>query len=387
MIVVVRKSRVGVVIIAVVAALIVVAGLTGCGAVKVAPAEGIAFVVGVRANTPAPDAAALAGLIPTDLPVGSVVTVSGVSGSPDGVPGKGFTFTDMGNPTDNQNEVLTDKALLVKSLTGVRASTAEADLIGAMAAAARSIQGVTGAKRLIVADSTLSTSGVLEFQRNLLSTPSDDVVEAVPASNLPSLQGMAVTIVGQGNTVPPQQPLGVDDRAILRQIWAGLLRRAGVTSLTYVDGSPTGRGTAGVPTVTPVQVLPVDPVTFPSKCTAVIPQTRIQFQVGTAVFLDSATASPAITTVAAALKGCQGTVTVSGTTSSEGSPASNRALSLSRATTVRALLAPLMGRPVSAIRVQGLASTFPGFVPDLNPDGTLNVPAAEQDRKVIISVG
>jgi outer membrane protein OmpA-like peptidoglycan-associated protein len=382
----VQRSRMRGLFVALVVAVPLTAGLAGCAQGKEARPMGIAFVVGDRGNSAVVDAVALASLVPTNLPLGSIVTVTGVSGSPDGVPGKGFTFTDMGNPTDNQNELLTYRALLAKSFTRVKATTAQADVLGAVAAAERSIAGVGKVKRIIVADSLISTSGVLSFQNNLLSAPAEDVVASVPARDLPTLTGTAITLVGQGDTVLPQQPLSIVDRTSLRQIWAGLLHRSGAKSVTYVDTPSTGKKTAGVLPVTVAPVSEVGPVSFPAPCTAVIPQTRIQFKVGTAEFTFPEAASTEIAAVATALKGCKGQVTVAGTTSSEGSAALNQRLSLSRATTVRSRLAPLMGRPIDTIVVQGLGASFPGFLPDVNADGTLNVAVAEKNRTCIITV-
>ena len=364
----------------------ITAGLTACSPEE-APPVGVATVVGVRANSPAPDADAVKNAIPASLPAGSVLTLTGVSGDVAGVPGAAFTTLDAGEDTANEQQALGLRARIVEDLPTVAALVPEADVLSAVGTAAASIAHVPGDRLLIIADSMLSTSGVLDFTKGLLSQEPADVAAKVPADQLPKLDGDRVVIIGQGRTADPQLPLGVADRTTLRAIWEGVLMRAGAASIDYIDAVASGPAAQTTPAVTPVVPSPVEPVLFPSECAAVAPADTLTFLKGSATFDDEATARAAIADIVAHLKGCQGAVHIVGTTSSEGTASENEAIADSRAQAVAAILSAQTGIPVSDMDVRGVSTDFPEFVPDTDAEGTLIESLARKNRTVRISFG
>lgn len=368
-------------------AVLLVFSLTACSSPTPAPASGLAFVVGNRANSAKPDAHALASRIPSTMPTGSVITVTGVDGSPNGVSEPSFSLTDMGNSYDNKDELLGGVARIARELTEARAVSSEADVLGAITSAARGIAGVHGNRRIIISDSMISTASALQFQNNLLSASAAAIANAVPAQLLPNLRGYSVTIVNEGDTAPGQPALSQADRSKLKSIWSRILHRAHVRSISYADTTPPMSNAAKLPAVTAVPLTTVSAISFPTPCTAVVPQSKIEFLGDQASFVSEANATSAIDQVAAALSKCKGKVTVAGTTTDGGgTEAFNQSLSLARATVVTGILAKAMNVSAGSITVQGLGTHFPGFVSDRAPDGSLNKAVAAQNRTVIISV-
>jgi outer membrane protein OmpA-like peptidoglycan-associated protein len=75
-------------------------------------------------------------------------------------------------------------------------------------------------------------------------------------------------------------------------------------------------------------------------------------------------------------------VTLTGSTSSEGSDQYNRSLSLRRARAVQAMLVQL-GVPPGRVTAFGDGSHLPGRLNDRGPNGQLLIGPAIQDRKVV----
>ena len=371
-------------------ALLAVALLFSLAACSPTPPDdpaGIAFVVGDRANSALPDAVALARHVPSTMPVGSVITVTGIDGSPDGVSQPSFTLVDQGDSYDNSDELLGGVSRVKRELAGAHATSAQADVLGAISTAARSISTVNGVRTIVIDDSMISTASALQFQNHLLTADPTAVAAAVPSSLLPDLRGDAVVLINEGDTAGNQAPLSETDRRVLKTIWAKVLHRAHAESISYLDTSPAYTQAASAPTVTTVPVSATQAISFPTPCTAVVPESKIEFVGNETVFVNPSVATSSVKTVAAALSNCKGDITVVGTTADGGgTDAFNTSLSLARAKVVRTLLASAMGVAQSSITPEGLGTHFPGFVPDLNSDGSLNEASASQNRTVIISV-
>lgn len=372
---------------ATIAAAVLAAGIAGCAASAPAAPVGIALVAGQRANSAAPDTEAIRSAIPAELPPGSVLSLTGISGSVAGQPGLARIVPDLGSSIDDRTAAAGIRAGVLKSLATVAATTAEADDLSAIATAARSIAQVRGDRTIVVADSMLQTGGVLDFTKGLLAHPAEEVAAKVPAGQLPALSGYEVVVIGQGAVAAPQPALGTADRAALRGIWAAVLQKAGAKSIRYVDGVSGSRAAQSSPPVSIVVPTTVDSITFPASCTAVAPSTVLTFAQGSAEFGDRAAAERAVAAIAARIQGCAGTVHVDGTTSSEGGASFNAGLSLRRARAVAVLLAADLGVAVDSMDVRGLGSAFPGFVKDTDARGALVESVAALNRSVRVSVG
>jgi len=351
--------------------------LTGCS--TSAQPHSFAFVVGDRSNSAGPDAVALATSIPIDVAAGSVLSVTGVSGSPDGVTGITTTIPQGAD----EDAILRARSSVRASIGKVRATAPEADVLGAIAAGARTIKGTPGAKTIEVWDSLVSTTGALGLQGGLLSEAPEDVVASISSKDLPDLKGMAV-IIHPAETTLPQQPLPTRDLTTLDAIYQAVLKKAGAKSVVFQNSDRTTTVTRSAPRVTPVAPSTVQsPVV--SGCTATIPQYLIQFAPGSSHFLSSASAKQQIARVVTALKDCTGQVTITGTAATSGTQSAATQVSLGRANAVRAIWAQLAEVAPDTIKTAGLGYEFAWKVTDTTASGALIESAAEQNRAVRIS--
>ena len=209
----------------------------------------------------------------------------------------------------------------------------------------------------------LSTAGLLELQHIGLDGAAEDVWGSIAGSdNVPDLTGIDVEVRGLGQTTAPQQPLDEAHRKTLEGLTRYVLTQAKAASVTFTYPSFGATPATGLPTVTTVQVAPpkrVVPVRAKSKkqksCEPyVVPQTRIQFAGDSAEFVDPEQAASVAGDVAAALRKCPGTLTVTGTTSSWGTEDGREKVSLQRATAFRAVLATAMKVKDESIAVKGV---------------------------------
>ena len=380
-------------------AAVLAAGLAGCGdpsngEAPSSQALGISIVVGARSNSAAPVWEDISRLIPTTLPAGSRITVVAVDGSPDGdglyqhdIPAYDYS----GDAVDAAEQV---RVQVKTTITTARAAASEADTLGAINAAARSIADIPGPRQLIIDDSMLSTCGDLRFTEGQLTMAAEDVAESLKNNRaVEALTGYDLTIIGQGATAPPQDPLNTTDRLRLRAIWEAPLKAAGAQSIAYVDTVLARPPAADLPPVTPVALIPPSPLQpqpptlpTPEACAVTLTDDQVSFQPDTADYLDPARAEAAITAAAAAISACPGHITLTGTTSSAGTAAGRTDTSTARATTVRTTLARLLMIDPSTITVVGNGTDNPWHIEDRNPDGSLNLELAVRNRTVHITV-
>jgi len=121
----------------------------------------------------------------------------------------------------------------------------------------------------------------------------------------------------------------------------------------------------------------------------VLSATQVGFLPGTAQFRDPSAAQRTIKDVVALLRGCHGQVTITGTTSSEGTAAGNRHLAAARAQAVAQILAAGLHTVPTDFVIRGLGYDMASntVVNDRAADGSLEPVLANSNRKVVISVG
>jgi outer membrane protein OmpA-like peptidoglycan-associated protein len=359
----------------------------GCSGSHPPPPHSYAFVVGDRANTVVPQPAALAGMLPQNLVPGAIVAAFAVDGSPGGVSLYDKPVPKAGTDFDQKSVPGQVIANLRHALDGAKAATPEADTLGSIDSAARALRDADGDKTLIVADSMLSTAGVLQFQNGLLDATPEDVVASVNKEELPDIKGVDVQIYGAGEVRPPQGALTQSKHTKLEQIWTLLLKQGGAKSVSFHGAVDEKKNPGPLPPVTIVpisqQVAAAPPP--PHTCVHVLPESEIAFVPDTADFVDPATARQTIQAIAASMRGCPGTITVTGTTSSWGTPEGRQKTSQERADKVRDELAATMGIPTSQIVARGVGMDFPEYVNDRDPHGRLMPAEAAKNRTVRIT--
>lgn len=374
--------------------------LSGCAtdspdtATPSAPADGscafapgaVGFVVGGRANSPG-----IGG--PSTPPVLVASTQAAVAnqastllvdtgGSPH-VSVVPLALT-ANNDAAREQEQAAKVVELQDAILATTATAEEADPLEALNLAADHLRSNGGTGTIVLVDSGLQTTGALDYTKpGMLSATPGDVAASLKASgHLPDLRGVTVLLVGIGSTAAPQEALDTATRHNVQEQWRAIAQAAGATC-TSVDTTPTTNpAAAGLPTVTPVVVPPVQ---------AAIPtpddpsELALQFQSNSAQFVDPAGAEQSLAPLGTWLAQSGTQVLLTGTTASDGTEEGRAQLSLMRAEAVGAALVRL-GAHAEQITTEGVGTDHPSHVDDLGPDGELLPGPAARNRLVIVSV-
>jgi outer membrane protein OmpA-like peptidoglycan-associated protein len=277
---------------------------------------------------------------------------------------------------------------LTSTITGIRARYAHASILSALDVAGRAVRAACPyGGTVYLEDSGLQETGPLNFRQpgTLQSNPRDVVTFLTREHELPNLKGMAIVLVGIGDTTPPQQPLSISQRANLIAIWRAIAVAAEATSV-FVDPTPrSGPAPAHVPSVALVPI-PRQQSWSPSDKTFVFPDNGpVGFDPNTAVFRDPSAAARALRRLGRYLAANPSArIELTGTTAHWGTLRSCIDLSLRRARAVEAVLVSYSASP-SQIRIRGLGWKFPGYQNDQGPNRTLLPGPAEHNRSVIVS--
>lgn len=382
-----RWRRLAILSVGVSAVTAAVFSLGACGGSDPAPKtkQSYGIVVGDRSNTKVPSTDELIGKLPEDLIPGSKVAVLAVDGNNNGIDLYNKPVEKTENEMDQagvSSQVLSDVRVAIEHAKPI---APEANTLGAITSAANALRDTDGDKTLIVADSMLSTAGVLQFQSGLLDASPEDVVASVNKDELPDLSGIDVQIYGLGEVRDPQGGLTESKRKKLESIWTSLLNEAGAKTVAFHSQLGEDVDVTGLPPVTVVQISQITTVAPATNvCQQVLPETLIQFVPDTADFADSIVAKQTIGGAAASMKGCPGTITVTGTTSSWGTPEGRHQTSQDRAGRVRDELAVALNVNPSMIVARGVGMDFPEYVNDRDQSGRLIPAEAAKNRTVRI---
>ena len=225
-------------------------------------------------------------------------------------------------------------------------------------------------------------------EQGMLGAAPAEVVRFLSSEHeIPDLRGLAVVLVGIGDTAPPQAPLTISQSSNLVAIWSAIASAGGAVSVS-VDSSPrlgvaapphAPRGALLVPVPASPPPAAVDPrYIFPDSG-------PVGFLPNTAQFRDPAAAEGSLRQLAAYLVANPSVrIELTGTTARVGSLSGCIALSLERADAVRQVLITDGALP-SQIATAGVGWQFPGYENDQGPDGVLLPGPAEHNRSVIVT--
>jgi hypothetical protein len=216
----------------------------------------VVFVVSGRQNSPVP---ALVGsmekaaveAIDNKSPIG----VLNLDGRP------GLVFAGVFSSGDNLPSYLMRTvrvrylAVLARTISQVRAKYPDANVLDALEIAGEAVRAACSRGGTIyLADSGLQETSPLNFHNPglLASSPAKVVATLTKAHDIPNLSGMTVTLVGIGNTAPPQDQLSIGQRANLINIWSAIVKAAGAH--LKIDTQP--RDNAAPTHVPSVQLVP-----------------------------------------------------------------------------------------------------------------------------------
>lgn len=270
------------------------------------------------------------------------------------------------------------------ALQNMRAVVPEVDDLEALTVAARVVRA-SGSGALVLADSGLSTRGWVNFAQpgGLLDAAPDEVVGYLRANGaLPDLSGLTVYLA-LGETAPPQDALSGPYRKQVYAIWTAIAKSSAAACVAAIDDSaPPAPPLPGLPHVTKVET-PAPPPP-PIGCAVVLRDTGpIAFNPGSADFKEKDAAERELRGLGGQLvaQGCF--VQLTGTTARHGDVSGQIDLGKDRAIAVRDILVADGVDPVR-IRVRGVGSYFPQYVPDFGLHGELLPGPAQLNRTVRI---
>ena len=150
------------------------------------------------------------------------------------------------NPGKNINEAKkkqlakSNASTILSNISQVKATVPEIDTLKAIQLSADTLNTISeGSKSLLVFDSGLSTTGILDFSKqNILDCPPEVIIEQLKTMHaVPCLSGIDVTWVGLGQVCGTQEVLPSSYKHKLQTLWNEILVAAGANSITF-DTTP-----------------------------------------------------------------------------------------------------------------------------------------------------
>lgn len=280
-------------------------------------------------------------------------------------------YTDQLLSVIKSNEITHEEVNTLKAIT--------------IASKALSVDSEDAEKVMIIMDSGLSTTGYLDFTKDILYAETEDIINALTEKEaIPDLTGIKVVWMFNGQTCYPQPELSEAQKHHLREIWSEILKAGNAKEYRFVEDIATSANTKNMPYVSVVNVeeaetdIEIKPIE-----TKILDNTSLEFIGDKAEFVDEEAAVSAISEVAEELyNNPDNCVYIVGTTATGGEEFCNQ-LSVDRAAAVKNELVKL-GIDESRMEVIGLGFSDPWHIPDLGDNGLQIEEFAKQNRKVLI---
>jgi OmpA-OmpF porin, OOP family len=353
--------------------------------------DGVVLIVGAHRDTPAPSAldSRVACLVGAAIELGKPVILVDATGQPDVVTPRLLSVTGGTLAQQDSPRVAEDVQRVTDTIAGLRPKAPGVDDLAALALAADAAQadGLPHAV-LVLLDSGLDDRGALSFTTAgmLAAEPSEVAAQLKATGNELHLHGFTVELVGIGFTARPQAPLDAKWRGSLTAIWRAVVTSAGAAAVVI----PQPAEGASVRTSEPVRLIavPADRPARPAPGAHIVfaGESPVRFEPNTTVFVDPAAARRALRPIADWLAANRSRhALLIGTTADVGPMSGQVALSLQRASRVRAVLLALDASR-SQITIGGVGSDFAAFVPDRDASGALLAGPAAVNRSVRITL-
>ena len=382
--------------------LAMVTGLTGCDSSNNEATAEKAAVCYVLANTANSQGLNLNSPMVQDTIYNTIrnygyISVVNADGVPDVVLASSFDIDDKYKSASAERLDMDARAKTTNLITGMQsviATDPEVDYLAALNLALRTLSSLEeyDSKTIVVIGTGLSTTGVLDFQNNLISAEPSTIVDLLEEKDeIPNFDGITVYWQQMGDVAAPQQTLTSAQRNCLQKIYGGIVEAGGGTFI-YNDiiANPVNEG-ASYPAVTPVE-LPADiPISFEPDILdseevenvftepVVLTEEQVTFIGDKAEYLHPEEAESVLKPIADFLMSNDVTILLCGTTAGDSNSAYTTELSQARADAVKQSLVDLGVDPSHIIAV-GLGSTDPWHVYGIPTSDK----AASCNRKVVL---
>ena len=196
-----------------------------------------------------------------------------------------------------KKDIENTKKGLLTVMNNEAANDPEVDYLQGLTLAARTLNNLPTAqyeKQLILMGTGLSTSGLVDFQNNLLSVEPQIIVEKlIEKEAIPDLDNVKVYFV-QSDTAAPQQSLSASQRKKITAIWKQIVEAGGGTFVSIDSlsvGDNNAKDTADLPKVSVVELPEEEPIQFDEKALddgrgVVLNEDKIAFKGDSNEFLD-----------------------------------------------------------------------------------------------------
>jgi outer membrane protein OmpA-like peptidoglycan-associated protein len=274
--------------------------------------------------------------------------------------------------------------------TQAKATSPEVDTLEALRLANRALSSApAGRHRIVVVDSGLSTTGVLDFTlKDMLYVMPADV-----ATYLASIEALVpfdpntqIEWYGLGDAAAPQDALTNYQRANLKEIWTAVINASGA-QVNFHDDPPAGNAASGLPSVSIIDIEPEpQPQVINTSEPVFLNEGMLHFIADTASFIEPNEAYALLEPYAQQLiQNPNLQVHVIGTTA-ECDADYAYALSTDRANAVRDLLIDL-GAPAEQLVAEGQGWFNQWHLPEIDEYGVYHPELAAQNRKVVLVRG
>lgn len=286
---------------------------------------------------------------------------------------------------------------IIVSMQNIVANDPEVDYIESLRLALRSLSSLEGYdnKQIVVLGTGLSTTGVLDFNNNIISAEPSVVVELLKEkTEIPNFSGITIYWQQLGDVAAPQKELTSEQRSKLEKIYGGLVEVGGGTFIyNEIIANPVDSNTE-YPTVTPVDLPSDTPISFDLTAfdesnegdnaldePVILTEEQVTFVGDKAEYLHPQEAKAIIQPIAEYLvKHPSLSVLLAGTTAGDEDSDYTLSLSLARADAVKDTLVSF-GVEKDRIITVGLGSTNdPWHIWDAGYEGTV----ASSNRKVVL---
>ncbi len=384
----------------------VICNMEGCGTTNNNTAENPLnlVIVGatIRANQPIFNDSKIREEIMTACLTCGTVTLIAVDGEPYLVATVDIPNAKSGMSSSKYKQIAENQTNQIMMLMEQnKAVTDEADLLSALQLASRELNAHDGNKKLIIADSGISTKGYI----NLTSFEFLDINSVIQnlktEQALPDLSSCEILWIGLADVAGGQPKLLQKDRNYLQELWTGILTESGAQLTIQTDNSVCREPDETLPNVhivsvsQPVSVLAQKDINvqeiFKEEKAIVFDDQTLNFKPGTDELLsDERDVKSLLEPIAEYLKSDKSnSIVLLGTTASAGADSDLLLLSTSRCNTLKKLLISCGGVDSSQIEIYGLgykkAHLYGLTIVDTDENGNFVEERGKQNRQVLIT--